>query len=102
MGCPHNSPARYQIDAYKAGFNGLGLNGRGGKDTGPRGITYRTWREGIAWAKAQSEHKPSAPAFPNFYAAGQALAKAKAAHRPGEPEYAAAEAALKAIAKFNR
>lgn len=63
-GCPHNGPARYQIDAYKLDFNGLGLNGHGGKDTGPRGIPLRTWEEGMAWAKAQAAPKPvvAAPA----------------------------------------
>lgn len=52
-GCPHNNPARYQIDAVDAGYNGLGRGGRGGKDDGPRPLSKRTWREGIAWAKAQ-------------------------------------------------
>src|SRR5690242_7465680 len=27
-GCPHNSPAAYQIAAQKAGYDGLGTNGR--------------------------------------------------------------------------
>lgn len=52
-GCPHNGPAAYQINAYKAGFNGLGLNGAGGKDTGPRVLPLRTWVQGIEWAKGQ-------------------------------------------------
>ena len=55
-GCEHNRPARYQIDALRAGYNGLGAAGRGGKDDGP---TYhrplRTWRDGIEWALAQME-----------------------------------------------
>ena len=50
-GCPHNGPARYQIAAVDAGFNGLGKGGRGGKDDGPRPLSGRTWREGIKWAK---------------------------------------------------
>lgn len=50
-GCPHNSPARYQIDAVDAGYNGLGSGGRGGKDTGPRPLSGRTWDEGIRWAQ---------------------------------------------------
>lgn len=54
-GCPHNEPARYQIDAVDAGFNGLGRNGRGGRDDGPRPLSGRTWREGIAWAEQQQE-----------------------------------------------
>lgn len=52
-GCPHNSPARYQIDAVRAGYNGLGRGGFGGKDDGPRPLSGRTWREGIQWAKEQ-------------------------------------------------
>src|SRR5690242_6416271 len=52
-GCPHNSPARYQIDAQKAGYNGLGTNGRGGKDYHPDPKVYRTWQQGIEWAKAE-------------------------------------------------
>lgn len=54
-GCPHNGPARYQIDAVDAGYNGLGHAGRGGKDDGPRPLSKRTWREGIAWAKEQAQ-----------------------------------------------
>ena len=50
-GCPHNAPARYQIDAVRAGFNGLGRGGRGGPDDGPRPLSGRTWQEGIAWAR---------------------------------------------------
>lgn len=52
-GCPHNGPARYQIDAVRAGFNGLGHLGHGAPDTGPRPLSGRTWREGIQWAKEQ-------------------------------------------------
>lgn len=52
-GCPHNTPARYQIDALDAGFNGLGRGGRGGRDDGPRPVPQRTWQQGIAWAVAQ-------------------------------------------------
>lgn len=52
-GCPHNGPARYQLDAVDDGFNGLGLGGRGGLDDGPRPLSLRTWREGIDWALQQ-------------------------------------------------
>jgi hypothetical protein len=52
-GCPHNTPARYQIDAVRAGFNGLGHLGRGAPDNGPRPLSGRTWQRGIEWAKAQ-------------------------------------------------
>jgi hypothetical protein len=51
-GCPHNGPARYQIDAVRAGFNGLGHLGHGAPDNGPP-LSNRTWREGITWAKEQ-------------------------------------------------
>ena len=54
-GCPHNGPAHYQIDAVRAGFNGLGHLGRGGKDTGPRPLSGRTWRQGITWAQQQED-----------------------------------------------
>ncbi|WP_052337072.1 hypothetical protein [Nocardioides alkalitolerans] len=57
-GCAHNGPARYQVTAYLAGFNGLGKGGRGGRETDePRKL--RTWREGITWAKAQLENTPT-------------------------------------------
>lgn len=52
-GCPHNSPARYQITAVDAGYNGLGKGGRGGRDDGPRPLKKRTWQEGIEWIKGQ-------------------------------------------------
>lgn len=57
-GCPHNGPARYQIDAVRAGFNGLGAGGRGAPDPGPRPLSGRTWQQGIEWAQAlQEEHE---------------------------------------------
>lgn len=52
-GCRHNAPARYQVTAVDAGFNGLGHLGQGGPDTGPRPLSKRTWKEGIAWARTQ-------------------------------------------------
>lgn len=58
-GCPHNSPARYQLDAVDAGFNGLGLGGRGGPDDGPRPLSGRTWEQGIKWQRAQEDDMPS-------------------------------------------
>jgi hypothetical protein len=64
-GCPHNSPARYQIDAQRAGYNGLGTNGRGGSDSHPDPSVYRTWNQGIAWAEAEIlKLKPSVPVPP--------------------------------------
>lgn len=50
-GCPHNGPARYQLDAVDDGYNGLGYLGHAGPDDGPVGSS-RTWEQGIAWAKA--------------------------------------------------
>jgi hypothetical protein len=49
-GCPHNGPARYQIDAVDDGYDGLGYMGREGPDDGPRPLTYRTYTKGIDWA----------------------------------------------------
>lgn len=54
-GCPHNAPARYQIAAVAAGFNGLGAGGRGAPDDGPRPLSGRTWRQGIEWAQLQED-----------------------------------------------
>lgn len=51
--CPHNGPARYQIEAVLDGFNGLGAGGRGGPDNGPRPLWMRSWSDGIKWHKAQ-------------------------------------------------
>lgn len=53
-GCPHNAGGRYQIAALEAGYNGLGHLGRGGRDVDPRPKTWRTWQQGIAWAKVQA------------------------------------------------
>lgn len=57
-GCPHNGPARYQIDAVRAGFNGLGPGGRGAPDDGPRPLSGRTWQQGIEWAHQQEDDMP--------------------------------------------
>lgn len=54
IGCPHNAGGRYQIDAGKAGYNGLGRGGRGGRDTGHRPKVWRTWQQGIEWEKEQA------------------------------------------------
>jgi hypothetical protein len=53
-GCPHNTPARYQVEAYKAGYDGLGKGGRGTRETNTR-RSLRTWSEGIKWAEAQTQ-----------------------------------------------
>lgn len=52
VGCPHNTPARYQITAGQAGFNGLGHLGRGARDDGAPMVT-RNWEQGITWAVKQ-------------------------------------------------
>lgn len=52
LGCPHNEPARYQIDEVRADGDGLVGNT---PDPGPRPIPNRTWREGIAWAEKQGD-----------------------------------------------
>lgn len=55
-GCPHNTHGGYQIVALDAGFNGLGAGGRGGPDDGPRPLGMRrTYKEGIAWARARQK-----------------------------------------------
>jgi len=53
-GCEHNGPARYQIVAVDANFNGLGKGGMGGLDTGPRPLSHRTWQQGLEWQREQA------------------------------------------------
>jgi hypothetical protein len=65
-GCPHNGPAHYQIDAVRAGFNGLGHLGRGGRDDGPRPLSGRTWREGITWAQRQRQQEDDMADFTDW------------------------------------
>lgn len=55
VGCPHNGPARYQIDEYNRGENGLTGPAR---DDGTRVVPLPTWREGIAWAQTLQKPKP--------------------------------------------
>lgn len=52
VGDPCNGPARYQVDAYKAGYDGLGYMGRSAKDSGPKTIK-RDYIDGIAWMTAE-------------------------------------------------
>jgi hypothetical protein len=56
-GCPHNDPARYQLADVDNGWNGLAGNSRA-HDDGPRPLSGRTWREGIAWAIEQGDDMP--------------------------------------------
>lgn len=65
-GCPHNGPARYQIDAVKAGYNGLGRNGHGAPDTGPRPLSGRTWQQGLRWARRQRLQEDDLMAFSDW------------------------------------
>ena len=55
--CPHNGPARYQIDAVVAGFNGLGKGGRGGPDDGPRPLFLLSWSEGVEWHRKMNRRR---------------------------------------------
>ena len=73
LGCDHNWPSNYQIIAQRRGYDGMGQGasgtpysgqwGYGGKDPHPGPATYRTWQQGIAWAKAELA-KLTAPAAP--------------------------------------
>ena len=70
LDCPCRSGADYQTAAVDAGYNGLGKNGRGGKDTHPAPSTRRDYKAGIAWAtkqlgSASSKPKPTNTANPN-------------------------------------
>jgi hypothetical protein len=57
-GCPHLSPsAAAQVGAVDA--NGDGLGGTTIPDPGPRPLSGRTWREGIAWALEQEDDMPA-------------------------------------------
>jgi len=60
-GCPHNGPARYQIYAVEADYNGLGTGGHGAPDDGPRPLSGRSWRQGIAWGHQQQEDDMADP-----------------------------------------
>lgn len=53
--CPDNTTAaaRYQIDAVKAGYDGLGAGGHGGADYIAAPTVWRTVDEGIAWMQGQ-------------------------------------------------
>lgn len=48
-GCPHAGPAYYQIEAVRAGYNGLGHLGHGAPDDGPQPLSGRTWEQGLDW-----------------------------------------------------
>lgn len=52
--CPHNGPARYQIEEVRSGGDGLLGDA---PDPGPRPLSGRTWREGIRWAEARQKER---------------------------------------------
>ncbi len=54
-GCPHNAPARYQIESPEFGVD-HGHNGlaNGGPDDGPRPLSMRTWQQGLEWQREQA------------------------------------------------
>lgn len=53
LDCPCPSGADYQITAVKAGYNGLGTGGRGGKDYIRRPSVWRNYETGVAWMRAR-------------------------------------------------
>lgn len=53
IGCPHNTPARYQVGALEAGYNGLGYGGRKGADRSARPTSWVTWDQGVAMMKME-------------------------------------------------
>ena len=83
-GCPHNGPAAYQIAAVDAGFNGLGLNGHGARDNGPRPLSGRTWEQGLEWARAQLQQEDDMPYSSWPQADKDALAKDIWASKDGD------------------
>lgn len=52
-GCPHDRWCRYQLEAQKDGYNGLGYMGRQGLDPYPDPPVYRTWQQGKAFMLAE-------------------------------------------------
>lgn len=54
-GGPDNGNARYQLDAVRAGYNGLGYLGHAAPDDGPRPLSGRSYSDGITWAQTQGD-----------------------------------------------
>ena len=48
-----DTPARYQVRAAVAGYNGLGSSGRQGRDHHPKPSAWRSASQGLAWARAR-------------------------------------------------
>lgn len=78
-GCPHNGPARYQIAAVDLNGNGLGSNGMGGADDGPRPLSKRTWQQGIEWQREQAARRTARARITARIAAVRANAKSRVA-----------------------
>jgi len=53
IGCEHNGPARYQVDAYRDGYDGLGYQGRAHPDPHRRPAVIPTWTQGLAWVRSE-------------------------------------------------
>jgi len=53
LDCPCIAGSDYQIAAADAGYNGLGLEGKGGRDYHPAPKVRRDWRAGIDWMREQ-------------------------------------------------
>lgn len=51
----------YQVTAVKAGYNGLGSGGRGGRDDGPKPSAWRNTDTGAAWARQKLAASPGLP-----------------------------------------
>ena len=51
--CGCNGCNAYQLTACEAGYNGLGYLGRAGRDPHKQPSRWRTWQQGIAWARAE-------------------------------------------------
>lgn len=81
-GCPHNSPARYQIAALADGYSGLGSGGRGSEDYGPGPRDLRTWMGGIEWAKSELRTAEAERIARKDKRLGGALAESIRAMRP--------------------
>lgn len=53
LDCSCPSGADYQITAVKAGYNGLGTGGRGGRDYIRKPSAWRNYTTGVAWMRAR-------------------------------------------------
>ena len=98
LDCPCQSPADYQIAAVRAGYNGLGSGGRGGKDDGPA-ISGRGWADGLTWLmgevkRLEEDDMPSADEIAAAVWNGSTWGGETAGDRLGKAARAAETAAL--------